>query len=1500
MKKNLITFCFLLLLFVPFGTKAHLIAPRNASEKTTVIPASRISSPKGLTKVLENTVDGTTLYGNLIFAQSWGNDSSPMGIYKFNTTDNPKAELVYRPEAGPIGANGGATLVDAKYFYCITYTKLSGTTISNELICYDIESWTEVSRKAIPLTTISTDMTWNPADQKVYGAFYNTTKNGYVFGTLDLETGAVNKLSDITLQDDKGYPAGFVVIAANSIGEVYGISQMGDLYKFNTEDGSYSLIGATGYTPLYQQSGCFDFTTKQLYWAACNENSSGIYQVNTDTGEATLLGSFNDLEEFVGLYSLSPNADLEGPGNVTDIDIAFEGAALSGTITFKLPTTTVSGNKLSGDINYTVEIDDETLSSGTSTAGSLVELPITLSEGNHTLGITTHTIHGTGPAYKASFYVGTDTPATVTGITVNREGDNVTIAWEAVTKGQHGGYVDISLLTYNVIRKPDNKIIATRTTETTVTDTELPLILGEYTYEIIVSDGTRQSDPALSDGIMLGSYLEPPYNHSFKSMDSFDQYTIINVNEDDRAWTATVNGAQLNYSRTLAADDWIVSPAMKLKAGFLYTLILKGRSSSATYKERFEVKYGTEATADALTNVIIEPNFFTTSKEETFQAVFSPQSDGTYYIGIHGISDKYMGSLYIYSIEITEPINALAPAATDEMNAVAAPEGALGATISATAPSKRADGSNLTTIAKAEIWNKTKERLVGSIDNPQPGSEVSITDTQAANGFNTYSIAFFNEAGKGYETECNAYIGIDIPTAVINPHVVQAGDKAVLTWEAPVTGINGGYIDPEKLTYQISQLQPMSVSTATEITGLTYTDESLNADSGQMLLSYQISAKSIAGEGEATPTNSILFGTPYPAPFTESWPEGKTENDPWAIDIVEKGYGDWSVTQTSFSTILGAQDGDDGWISFSGPGSYRLVSPKINVATLENPVLKIWVNNPDGLSEIHIQASVDLGTNWTTLLEINSADNNIWKCHAIDLSNYRNADFLQIGILGATEDWGAESVMIDNLRIFDQLANDLVLNGFTGPESVIGAKPADYSVKIYNDGTNEATDYKVCIYSGDKLIAEQNGKPIRSDAYETFDFVLSSPVNSTVFDLTAKIEFDGDLDTDNNSAALSVAVERPKYPTIDNLSAEDNDNSVALTWSRPALSCIPDPATDDIESYEEWSIGGIDDSNRTGTIGDYTVYDNDGQTTAKINAWAPQYPNNEAKMAFQVMSTNSESLSQQLTFYGLTAHSGKQLFACWSTMGGAANDDYLILPELKDGNRSISFWARSIPFMYGGEGYDKFEIVYSTGNNDIDNFVILEGSETIVPDGLERDPENGYNKYSFELPDNAKYVAIHCISSGKIGLLIDDIEFIAANMPDETLILNGYNLYRNGELYKQLPATEGYTDTEIEKGNIYTYNVTAVFDKGESPYSNTVTVDRSQSGIDETSGNPIKVYAAGHTIVIENVDNRQAEIFKIDGSKIFDEIISYKDRIRVETGIYIVRIDGKSFKVIVR
>lgn len=1496
MRKNLTSFCILLLLSAHIGAMANLIAPRNLSDRPTDIPA-KTSARNKPSPVLKNTASGVTLYGNLIFANSWGNDGSAMGIYQFDAVENPEVSLVHIPESGPLGANGGATLVDGKYLYCITYSEWEGTIMSNELICYDIDTWEEVSCKKIPLTTISTDMTWNPVDGEIYGAFYNTSKNGYVFGTLDLETGEVDNVCDITLKDDNDYPAGFVVIAANSVGEVYGISQMGDLYKFDIENGSYDLIGATGFKPAYQQSGCFDFTTKQLYWAACDEDFSGIYQVDTNTGAATLLGTFDDLEEFVGLYSLSPNADLEGPGSVTDVTVDFEGAALSGTISFTLPTVTVGGNPLSGDVDYTVEIDNEIVESDTKAAGSTVEIPVSLAEGSHLLNIVVKNANGAGPSNRTQFFVGTDTPAAAEGVTAQLDDNSVTITWNAVTQGEHNGYIDLDKLSYRVVRQPDNQVVADQLTDTTAIDHALPDLLGEYYYEVSATADGRQSTLAQSPGITLGSYLDPPYSHQFRSMDSFDLYTIINANHDDKEWTATVNGAQLNYNRDLDADDWIVSPPMNLKAGHLYTLTVTGRSSSKLYAERFEVKYGTAATAEALTNVIIEPSEFTTSESETFQATFSPQSDGLFHIGIHGISEKFMGALYIYSLEISAPTNALAPAAASEMNATAAPEGALSATITAIAPSQRANGTELTTLVKAEISNDSTGLLVGTIENPQPGQEVSITDSKAANGFNTYSIVFFNEAGEGYEAECTIYIGIDTPIAVINPRVVQRGNEAVISWEAPTTGINGGYIDPAKLTYRISQLKPVPGLTASEVEGLSYTDKSLNADEGQILLSYQVSAESVAGEGEATPTNSILFGTPYPAPFTESWPNGVSQNSPWVVDIESGDYADWAASQTSYSTVLGAQDNDDGWIAFSGPGSARLVSPKVDISKLANPVLKVWVNNPDGLSQVNIQLSTDLGETWKDLFKSSDSNENTWTCHSIDLGAYRDAEFLQIGILASTEDWLAEYVMVDNLRIYDQLANDLVMNGFTGPESVIGAQPANYSVTIYNDGAQEANDYKIAIYSGDKLVAEQEGKAIQPDTYSTFSLELAAPVNASAFDLTAKIEFEGDLNAQNNEATLSVTIEQPKYPTIGDLNAEADGNSVTLTWSKPALTCTPDPVTDDIESYEEWTIGGIDANNRTGEIGEYTVYDGDGAETALINAWCPDYPNKGAAMAFQVMSTDSESLSTQLTLYGLTAHSGKQLFACWSLLQGT-NNDYLILPELKEGNKSLSFWARSIPYYFGASGYDKFEILYSTSDNAIESFEVLEGSETTVPDGFEQDPENGYNRYSFELPADAKYVAIHCISSNKVGLLIDDIEFIAASVPDETLVLNGYNLYRNNELYKQLPDTEGYVDTEVEEGNSYTYNVTAVFDKGESGYSNTVTIDEL-SGI-ESLNQGIKVYAGNHAIVIENADNHRAEIFKIDGNKIFDKNISHSDRIAVDTGIYIVRIDNHSFKVAVQ
>lgn len=1495
MKKSL-SFCFtLLMLCSPLLLLAEAIVPRKLTGTHEILPQNQQQKVRSEVLTSQNSV---TLYGNLIYSQDWSEMDAPMGVYQFNVVSNPEAVEVYVPDGGTIGANGGATLVDSKYYYCITYSKWSGSIMKNELICYDIDTWEEVSRIEIPKTTIATDMTWNPVDGKVYGAFYNTSNDGYVFGTLNLETGEVNTLADLTLTGSDGYPLGFVVIAANSTGEIYGISSEGELYKFNTADGSCVLIGETGFKPLYTQSGCFDFTTKELYWAACNEDSSGIYQVDVNTGKATLIGAFNNLEEFVGLYSLSPNADLSGPGMVTDVKIDFVQNSLSGTVSFKLPTLTVGGADLTGEVEYTVNVDNEEVASGAGSVGESVNVPLTLTEGEHVLTISVANTAGIGPESRTQFYVGTDTPASVENVKAEKEENGIKISWDAVTAGANGGYVDLSSLTYTVMRLPDNKIVADKITELSVVDAELPNLMDYYSYSVTASDGVRNSIPAMSVEMLLGSYMEPPYIHDFKTMESLDLCTVINANNDDKEWTATVNGVQLNYSRTNDADDWIIAPPIHLKAGYQYSVIVRGRSSSTFYPERLEVKYGTAPTVEAMTGVVLEPVEFTTGKEESFSTILSPESDDIYYIGLHGISEKYMGTLYLYSLEVVDPVNSLAPAAGTELVATAAENGVLSATITAIAPDKRANGESLSTLTKAEVWNSISEKLVATIENPSVGERVSATDEDAVNGFNTYTVIFYNEAGKGYEAECTTYVGVDVPSVVQSPVVTQKEGKAVLSWVAPTTGVNGGFIDVENLTYRISRIQPQETVVATGVKGLTFTDETMTADGEQVLLSYAISAESIAGEGDATNTNSILFGEPYEAPFAESWPSGEPAINPWIVANIEGDYASWTATQASYVTTLGAQDDDDGWISFSGPGTARLVSPKISLSSLDMPVLKVWVCNPDGLSVVELQISTDLGTTWQTLEKIDSEDGLAWVSHVVNLEEYKNAEFVQLGILGSVSDWGAENVQVDNLRIVNGVNYDLVMDSFVGPESVIGAQPAKYSVVVYNDGMALADDYTVCIYdASNNKIAEQQGDVMEPNTYKTFDFDLSAPVNLKEFALTAKIEYSSDQLVDNNEKSLSVPVSQPKYPVVDDLIGEESESAVSLSWSKPALQCMPDAAVDDIESYDEWTIGGISDDVRRGTIGGYTVYDADELTTTRINYWCEDYPNVEQKMAFQVMSTDSEDLTQQLSIYGLTAHSGKQLFACWNTVQGT-NDDYLILPEIRSGSKTLTFWARSIPYMFGMNGEDVFEIVYSTTGTEITDFVVLEGSHTIVPDGFEQDPENGYNKYEFTLPDDAKYVAIHCMSSAKIGLLIDDIEFVAAAAPDETLELLGYNLYRNETLYKSLLSTESFVDTEVEKGQQYRYNVTAVFDKGESGFSN--TVDIAMSGLNDMELDNIFVYAKDQAVVIKNAANSRVQIYKIDGICIYDDIVAFDKEIRLESGLYIVRVNNQSYKIQVR
>ena len=111
-------------------------------------------------------------------------------------------------------------------------------------------------------------------------------------------------------------------------------------------------------------------------------------------------------------------------------------------------------------------------------------------------------------------------------------------------------------------------------------------------------------------------------------------------------------------------------------------------------------------------------------------------------------------------------------------------------------------------------------------------------------------------------------------------------------------------------------------------------------------------------------------------------------------------------------------------------------------------------------------------------------------------------------------------------------------------------------------------------------------------------------------------------------------------------------------------------------------------------------------------------------------------------------------------------------------------------------------------------------------------------------------------------------------------------------------TSESFVDADVEGGKQYRYNVTAVFDKGESGFSN--TVDIAMSGLDGLDAENVIVYAKNQSVMVKNAENSRVQIYRIDGVRIYDNIIVSDTEIRLEAGIYIVSVDNQSFKVNVR
>ena len=140
------------------------------------------------------------------------------------------------------------------------------------------------------------DMAYNPLDGMMYYLCQDSQYNSYLKRS---SLAAPSEVETVGMFSVKLW-----TLAINRQGKAYGVAyDGGNLYEINLNEATTTLVGPTGKDVWYTQSMAFDLDTGELYWAQfATASDHGLYQVNTETGEATSLGEIGQGTQLAGLF----------------------------------------------------------------------------------------------------------------------------------------------------------------------------------------------------------------------------------------------------------------------------------------------------------------------------------------------------------------------------------------------------------------------------------------------------------------------------------------------------------------------------------------------------------------------------------------------------------------------------------------------------------------------------------------------------------------------------------------------------------------------------------------------------------------------------------------------------------------------------------------------------------------------------------------------------------------------------------------------------------------------------------------------------------------------------------------------------------------------------------------------------------------------------------------------------------------------------------------------
>ncbi|MDH6354955.1 hypothetical protein M2132_001290 [Dysgonomonas sp. PH5-45] len=501
------------------------------------------------------------------------------------------------------------------------------------------------------------DMAYSYKDDVMYSLVRRET--GPTLVTVKLSGAEAGNTTDIGTISG-GTPR-YVTLACHISGQLYAIGEDGFLYTINIDDLRATKVGDTGIrgeNGVVQniQTMAFDHNTNTLYWACEDGNFYNIeYQ---RTGRARLLGKTAGMgAHLTCLFSKFEKVNDKVPGIVNALTVTTDGQG--GTLLQWInPSETAQGEDgvtltsvkvyKNGNIVHTINNPQPGIEESWTDTD--------VKDGDHTYKVVAENSHGVGVPSSVVAVVGLDVPRPVRNISIDKNtAGNAVVEWNVPIGGVNGGRT--GSLTYEIVRLPDNKTVATNLTELTFTDTEV-LPLEYYKYKVVAVNARDKSTAVTSGGVVLGA-ASIPWSDDLNHMEkSYTFWTGIDYNGYMWQWgnsNQNYDGGFWYFNPTyIGIDDWLITPPLKLEGGKTYRMRWSESSLDAA-SHTYTIYMGRKN----------EPGFLTTKVGEGGVQSYSPyrrdillpvqSKTNAYHIGFHSYSvDKTMAYIFMDDFMVEE------------------------------------------------------------------------------------------------------------------------------------------------------------------------------------------------------------------------------------------------------------------------------------------------------------------------------------------------------------------------------------------------------------------------------------------------------------------------------------------------------------------------------------------------------------------------------------------------------------------------------------------------------------------------------------------------------------------------------------------------------------------------------------------------------------------------------------------------------------------------------